>query len=101
MNAVVAFIDEAKTEGILVAGGEKIAGDGYLVAPTSFRDIPDTARLVREEQFGPVLPILAYDDLDDEVARANNSQYGLGGSIWISNPQRGMDVASRTENGAV
>jgi acyl-CoA reductase-like NAD-dependent aldehyde dehydrogenase len=100
-DKVVAFIDEAKMEGTLVAGGEKIAGDGFFVAPTIFRDLPDTAPLVREEQFGPVLPILAYDDLDDAVARANNSQYGLGGSIWTSNPQRGIDVASRIESGTV
>jgi acyl-CoA reductase-like NAD-dependent aldehyde dehydrogenase len=100
-DKVIAFINEAKTEGTLVAGGEKIAGEGFFVAPTIFRDLPDTAPLVREEQFGPVLPILAYDDLDDAVARANNSRYGLGGSIWTSNPQRGIEVASRIESGTV
>ena len=95
------FLEEARTEGTIVAGGEAIEGEGYFIPPTIVRDLPETARLVREEQFGPVLPILAYDDLDDAIARANDSDYGLGGTVWTSNPERGIAVASRIESGTV
>ena len=65
------------------------------------RDIPDGSRLVREEQFGPILPVLAYDDIDDAIARTNDSQYGLAGSVWTADPERGFAVASRIESGTV
>lgn len=54
----------------------------FLVRPTIVRDIEDGARLVDEEQFGPVLPIIHFDDPEDALARANASLMGLGGSIW-------------------
>jgi acyl-CoA reductase-like NAD-dependent aldehyde dehydrogenase len=98
---LLGFIAEARVDGTIVAGGEPIDSDGYFIAPTIIRDLPDDARLVREEQFGPVLPILAYDDLDDAIARANDSDYGLGGTVWTSNVDRGIDVASRIESGTV
>ena len=92
---------EARAQGTIVAGGERHDGDGYFIATTIVRDLPDDARLVREEQFGPVLPILAYDDLDDAIARVNDSDFGLGGSVWTSNVVRGIAVASRIESGTV
>jgi acyl-CoA reductase-like NAD-dependent aldehyde dehydrogenase len=98
---LLALIEETRAEGTIVAGGEPVPGDGYFIAPTIVRDLPDDARLVREEQFGPVLPVLAYDDLDDAIARANDSDYGLGGTIWTSNTERGIAVASRIESGTV
>ena len=98
---LLALIEETRSEGTIVAGGEPIPGDGYFIAPTIVRDLPDDARLVREEQFGPVLPVLAYDDLDDAIARANDSDYGLGGTVWTSNVERGIAVASRIESGTV
>ena len=98
---LLTLIEEARNEGAIVAGGTPVGGDGYFVRPTIVRDLPDSAQLVRDEQFGPVLPILAYDDLDDAVARANATDYGLGASVWTSNVDRGVDVASRIESGTV
>ncbi len=69
--------------------------DGYFVQPTIVRDISDNARLVREEQFGPVLPVLRYSDLDEVIERANDTGFGLGGSVWSSNRDRAFDVATR------
>ncbi len=100
-DKLLGLIDEARAQGTVVAGGERIDGDGYFIAPTIVRDLPDDARLVREEQFGPVLPVLAYDDLEDVLVRANDSDYGLGGSIWTSDVERGIEVASRIESGTV
>jgi acyl-CoA reductase-like NAD-dependent aldehyde dehydrogenase len=98
---LLGLIAEARAKGTIVAGGEPVAGEGYFIAPTIVRDLPDDARLVREEQFGPILPVLAYDDLDDAIARANDSDYGLGGAVWTSNIERGIDVASRMESGTI
>ena len=74
---------------------------GYFIRPTIVRDIPDDARLVREEQFGPVLPVLKYSDIDDAISRANNTEYGLGGTVWSSNPQRAYEVALKIDSGTV
>ena len=65
------------------------------------RDIPDDARLVREEQFGPVLPVLKYSDIDDAIARANGTEYGLGGTVWGADLPRAFDVARRIASGTV
>jgi acyl-CoA reductase-like NAD-dependent aldehyde dehydrogenase len=98
---VLGLIEEAKAEGRVVAGGESLDRDGYFIAPTVIRDLPEDARLVREEQFGPVFPVLAYDDLDDVIDRANDSDFGLGGTIWTSDPERGLAVAVRINSGTV
>ena len=55
--------------------------EGYFIAPTIVRDIGDDARLVREEQFGPILPVMSFEDVEDAIARTNDTDYGLGGSV--------------------
>ncbi|MBU3079459.1 aldehyde dehydrogenase family protein [Sphingomonas quercus] len=100
-DRLVALIEETRAQGNIVAGGVVPAGEGYFIPPTIVRDLPDDARLVREEQFGPVLPVLAYDDLDDAIARANASEYGLGATIWTGDVARGLAVAARIESGTV
>ncbi len=96
-----ALLDETRDEGTIVAGGEALSGEGYFIQPTIVRDLADDARLVREEQFGPILPVLAYDDLDDAIARINASDHGLGGSVWTRDVERGLDIAARIESGTV
>lgn len=83
------------------AAGASTQTDGYFIAPTIVRDIAPDARLVREEQFGPIVPVLAYDDLDEAIRAINASPYGLGGSVWTANVERGIAVASRIESGTV
>lgn len=100
-DKLLGLLAEAREQGTIVAGGDPVEGDGYFITPTIVRDLPDDARLVREEQFGPILPVLAYDDLDDAIARANDSDFGLGGTIWTSDVERGIEVASRIESGTV
>lgn len=85
----------------MIAGGGALEREGYFIAPTIVRDIPDNARLVREEQFGPVLPVLSFEDVDDAIARANDTEYGLGGSVWAGDVERGVAVASKVESGTV
>lgn len=98
---VLGIIADSRVHGTIVAGGHALDRKGYFIAPTIVRDIPDHARLVREEQFGPVVPVLAYDDIEDAIARANDTEYGLAGSVWTSDPQRGEAVAMRIDSGTV
>ena len=98
---VLGYIEEARADGDVIAGGEPVGQGGYFIRPTIVRGLPETSRLVREEQFGPVLPLLGYEDLDDVITRANTGEYGLGGTIWTSNVERGIKVASRLETGTV
>jgi acyl-CoA reductase-like NAD-dependent aldehyde dehydrogenase len=98
---VQGYIDDARARGKIIAGGKPHVGKGYFVRPTIVRDIPDDARLVREEQFGPVLPVLRYTDIDDAVARTNSTEYGLGATVWSSNVQRAYEVALKIDSGQV
>jgi acyl-CoA reductase-like NAD-dependent aldehyde dehydrogenase len=98
---VQGFVEDARAHGKIIAGGGSRSGPGYFVRPTIVRDIPDDARLVREEQFGPVLPVLRYTDLDDAIARANDSEYGLGATVWGKDLERAYEVASRIDSGTV
>lgn len=100
-DKVVALIEDAKTRGTVLAGGEPLDRPGYFIPPTIVRDLDDDARLVREEQFGPVLPVLAYTDIEDVIARANRSEYGLGGTVWGKDVGRATDVAMRIDSGTV
>jgi acyl-CoA reductase-like NAD-dependent aldehyde dehydrogenase len=95
------YLEDAHRSGTVIAGGAVIEGPGYFVEPTIVRDIPDNARLVREEQFCPVVPVLSYHDIDDVVARANSTEYGLGGTVWGRDLDRAFDVAQRIESGTV
>src|SRR6516165_7606923 len=98
---VKGFLEDARQNGKIVAGGGVLEREGYFVQPTIVRDIPDNARLVREEQFGPVLPVLRYSDIDEVVARANDTDFGLGGSVWSSDRDRAFAVAARIDAGTV
>ena len=95
------YLEDARQNGKIIAGGELPDRPGYFIPPTIVRDIPDDARLVREEQFGPVLPILSYTDVNDAIARANDSEYGLGGTVWTKDLDRGVEVASQVVSGTV
>lgn len=84
-----------------LTGGEIIDGPGYFVPVTLVDNPPEDARVVQEEAFGPVLPLLKYGTVDEAIARANASDYGLGGSVWSSDLQAAAEVAARLETGTV
>lgn len=81
------------------AGGHRLDRPGYFFAPTILADVPAASAVVREEQFGPVLPVLPYQRLDDAVEAANDTAFGLGGSVWGSDLDRAEAVADRLECG--
>ncbi|HEV2597953.1 aldehyde dehydrogenase family protein [Sphingopyxis sp.] len=98
---VKAFLESARRDGTIVAGGEIIDRAGYFLRPTIVRDVTDGHEIVDEEQFGPILPVIRYSDIDDVVARANASPYGLGASVWSRDVDRAVTVANRIESGSV
>lgn len=95
------MISEAGQDGKIIAGGDVPDKPGYFIAPTIVRDITDGARLVDEEQFGPVLPVIKFSDPLDAVARANASPYGLGGSIWSGDLDKAYALAEEMDSGTV
>lgn len=101
LDKVLAILDDARKHGTVVAGGTRPDRTGYFLRPTIVRDIAEGTRLVDEEQFGPVLPVIRFFDEDDVLARANNSPYGLGASIWSGNPKRARTLAERMDAGTV
>merc|ERR1712166_689681 len=86
---VKALVEDAKLAGATVhAGGAPLDGEGYFYPPTILSGVQEGTRIVDEEQFGPVLPVIPFSDLADAVARANLSEYGLGASVWAADVDR-------------
>ena len=87
----------------VVAGGTRPAhlARGWYVAPTILGDVDNTMRVAREEIFGPVLCLIPYEDEDDAIRIANDSQYGLSGGVWSADDARALGVARRLRTGSV
>ena len=100
---VEAFIAKGKSEARLVAGGgrPKNVEGGWFVEPTVFADVSNDATIAQEEIFGPVLSIIKYSDEDQAVKIANDSEYGLGGTVWSSDSARAQNVARRVQTGTI
>ena len=100
-DRVLQLLEQSRGAGVSMVSGDGPAGNGYFVAPTIVSGLTDEAALVAQEQFGPLMPVLAYDSLDEVVTRANASPYGLGATVWTANPERGIELARRIESGTV
>jgi len=98
---VANLLEDTKQAGSIAVGGNVPDQKGYFIEPTIVRDVKEGDRIVDEEQFGPILPLIKYSDVDDVIARANDSDYGLGGSVWSSNIDRASDIANKIESGTV
>lgn len=99
---VLDLIADAKANGYkFLTGGDASEAPGYFVPITILDNPPETARIVQEEQFGPVLPLMSYDDLDDVVGRANDTVYGLGASVWSTDIDRAQEIATQLQAGTV
>lgn len=102
LERVIELTEDAKKNGAKVhAGGERLGRKGYFYPPTILSNVNDKTRVVAEEQFGPVLPILSYREVDEAVARANATQFGLGASVWSTDVERATQVAKQIDAGTV
>lgn len=100
---VEGYIAKGKQEGRLTTGGGRPAGRdrGWFVEPTVFADVDNNAVISREEIFGPVLAVIPYTDEAEAVAIANDSSYGLGGTVWSADIERAAGVARKVRSGTV
>ncbi|WP_164116110.1 aldehyde dehydrogenase family protein [Sphingorhabdus sp. Alg239-R122] len=101
---VLELIQDAKDNGYkFLVGGEGAQDDipGYYVPVTILDNPPEDARIVAEEQFGPVMPLMKFSTTEEAIARANASEYGLAGAVWTADPDKGVEVAEQLETGTV
>ncbi|WP_176598885.1 aldehyde dehydrogenase family protein [Sphingobium aromaticivastans] len=82
-------------------GGEAMDGPGFFIPVTIVDNPPDDSRIVREEPFGPVLPLLRFRDIDDVIDRANDTEYGLAASVWSADVEKAKQIAERIQAGTV
>jgi acyl-CoA reductase-like NAD-dependent aldehyde dehydrogenase len=97
------LIDEAARDGakFLCGGDTTPSGKGYFIQPTIIDDPRDDSAIVAKEQFGPVLPLLKFRDVEEVIARANDSEFGLGGSVWSGDVDEAYAIATRLQTGRV
>jgi len=102
-DRVESYIAKGRAEARLVTGGGRPKGSnkGWFVEPTLFADVSNEATIAREEIFGPVLSVISYGDDADAIRIANDSEFGLGGSVWSRDADRAIGVARRVESGTV
>ncbi|MGY4101849.1 aldehyde dehydrogenase [Nocardia sp. R16R-3T] len=99
---VTGYLRRGIEEGAVVAhGGLVEKATGYYVQPTVFRDVDNSMSIAREEIFGPVLVVIPFDTEDEAVAIANDSDYGLAGSVFTADAERGLALARRVETGTI
>lgn len=102
-DRVCELIEDAKANGykFLVGGNVDPSGSGYYVPITILDNPPEDARIVAEEQFGPVMPLMKFSTEEEVISRANASDYGLAGAVWTGNPDKGVEIAEQLETGTV
>ena len=99
-DKVSAYVEDARARGArIVTGGKAPQKPGYFYPLTVIADVNDDMRVVKEEQFGPVIPLIRYKTVDEAIQRANSLEVGLGGSVWGNDPQEAARYASRLECG--
>lgn len=98
---VMNLLDDAKQNGLTLIEGAGVPGSGYFIPVTIVDNPPESSRVVQEEAFGPVLPMLKFADIDDVIDRANDSDYGLAGAVWSKDTDKAVEIARRLETGTV
>jgi acyl-CoA reductase-like NAD-dependent aldehyde dehydrogenase len=105
LQRVLSYIDIGRHEGAqLLRGGERLGGaleDGYFVQPSVFSGVTNQMRIAREEIFGPVLSILPFDDVDEAISIANDSEFGLGGAVWSQDLSTALRVVAGVHTGTM
>jgi aldehyde dehydrogenase (NAD+) len=101
-DRIMGYIDSGRTEGATLAcGGERVCNRGYFIRPTVFADVQDDMKIAREEIFGPVMSVIAFKDMDEVIARANKTDYGLAAGVWTNDIKKAHAVANGVRAGTV
>jgi acyl-CoA reductase-like NAD-dependent aldehyde dehydrogenase len=101
-DRVMAIIDAVRSgEGRILTGGDRHGNRGYFITPTIVADVKEGSQLVDEEPFGPVLPVIRYSEVEEVIARANATCFGLGASVWSADSSRATEIAKRLQAGSV
>ena len=102
IDLVEEHVDDAVKQGAKVeTGGQRGAGPGRFYEPTVLTNVDHSMRCMREETFGPTIPVMKVDDVEEAVRLANDSEYGLQASVWTKDLRKGAEIARRVEAGAV
>jgi acyl-CoA reductase-like NAD-dependent aldehyde dehydrogenase len=101
-QALAKQVDDARGKGgMVLTGGQPVRRDGFFYEPTIISNVNHEMDVVREEVFGPAAPIIVVDNEEEAITEANNSEFGLGASIWTNNIERGIRLARQVESGIV
>jgi aldehyde dehydrogenase (NAD+) len=101
-DKVMGYIDSGRETGAkLLTGGNRWGERGYFIEPTIFADVQDDMKIAREEIFGPVMSILRFDDVDEVIARANRTTYGLAAAVWTRDMSKAHRMAAGLKAGTV
>jgi acyl-CoA reductase-like NAD-dependent aldehyde dehydrogenase len=101
-EALAKQVDDAKIKGAsILTGGNSIKREGYFYEPTIVSQVDHSMKIVKEEVFGPAAPIIVVNDQEEALREANNSEFGLGASIWTNNIERGIRLARKVQSGIV
>jgi aldehyde dehydrogenase (NAD+) len=101
-DRIMGYIESGRTEGArLACGGERVGNRGYFIRPTVFADVQDDMTIAQEEIFGPVMSVIAFKDVDEVIARANKTDYGLAAGVWTNDIKKAHAVANGVRAGTV
>jgi aldehyde dehydrogenase (NAD+) len=101
-DRVMGYIESGRSDGAtLASGGERVGDRGYFIRPTVFADVQDDMKIAREEIFGPVMSVIAFKDVDEVIARANNTNYGLAAGVWTRDIKKALAVANGVRAGTL
>jgi aldehyde dehydrogenase (NAD+) len=101
-DRVMGYIESGCSEGATLAcGGDRIGSRGYFIRPTVFADVQDEMKIAREEIFGPVMSVIPFKTVEEVIARANQTKYGLAAAVWTRDMKRALAVANGVRAGTV
>ncbi|MGA8741197.1 MAG: aldehyde dehydrogenase family protein [Terracidiphilus sp.] len=101
-DRVTGYIESGHREGATLAcGGKRIGNRGYFIQPTVFADVQDDMQIAREEIFGPIMSVISFKSLDEVIARANRTKYGLAAAVWTRDIKKALAVANGVRAGTV
>ena len=98
---VLNLMEDAKKDGLKLLYGSDVPEQGYFIPLTIVDNPPEDSRVVQEEAFGPILPMMKFSDIQDVIARANDTEYGLAGAVWSADIDKAIEIANEMETGTV